>query len=58
MTPEEWPRVEAALGDGRSICRRCNATLATYGDACTAGLGDRCPGFRAIEHASHPPEEP
>jgi ribosomal protein L40E len=41
---------EAILGDS-VICLRCSATLATYADACTADLGDQCPGFVAIEAA-------
>lgn len=41
---------EMVLGD-RVICHRCNATLATYADACTAALDDPCPGFLTIEDA-------
>jgi len=42
--------VERSLGDS-SICADCNATLSTYGEACTAGLSDQCHGFIAIEQA-------
>lgn len=55
MTPEEIERVEKALGEGHVICDHCGATLATYADQCSAYLADRCPGFEAIEAASHPP---
>lgn len=45
---EERAFVERSLSDS-VICRDCSATLKTYADACTAGLGDACPGFWAIE---------
>ncbi len=41
---------ETILGN-RVICERCGATMQTYADACTADLGDACPGFVAIEEA-------
>jgi hypothetical protein len=52
---EQRNRRVAALG-AATICDRCQATLATYGTACTAALDDRCPGFMAIEAAKCPPE--
>ncbi len=36
------------FGD-RVICSRCNATVSTYGDTCTAPLNERCPGFTAYD---------
>ncbi len=42
--------VERALGDS-VICKRCDATLKTFADACTADLAEPCPGFLAIEQA-------
>lgn len=42
--------VEAKFG-GAVICNRCQATLVTFADACTADLGDMCPGFLAIDDA-------
>lgn len=36
------------FGD-RHICDRCNASISTYGDSCTAPLDDRCPGFEAYD---------
>lgn len=36
---------------GRVICEQCGATLATYGDRCSADLAARCQGFEAIEFA-------
>jgi hypothetical protein len=47
---EETDYVTCALGIG-VICRRCDATLVTYADQCTADLSDSCPGFLAIEGA-------
>ena len=44
-------RLEDALGDGRIICERCGATLATYADACLAEIGDPCPGILAMDKA-------
>ena len=44
-------RLEDALGDGRVICDRCGATLATYADACTAENRDPCPGELAMDKA-------
>jgi hypothetical protein len=44
-------QLEDALGDGRIICERCGATLATYADVCPAKIGDRCPGLLAMEKA-------
>lgn len=43
--------VEDALNDGRIICDRCGATLASYATQCSTALDDRCPGFLAIERA-------
>jgi hypothetical protein len=48
---ERRQRVEKVLGDGRVICDRCHATLATYAEACAAPLAERCPGFEAVEAA-------
>jgi len=46
-----WAKVEKALG-GRIICGRCKATSQTYGDVCTANVGDgNCPGETAIAAA-------
>jgi hypothetical protein len=42
-------QLEDALGDGRIICDRCGATLATYADACPAEIGDPCPGVLAMD---------
>ena len=44
-------RLEDALGDGRIICERCGATLATYADVCPAEIGDPCPGLLAMDKA-------
>jgi hypothetical protein len=44
-------QLEDALGDGRIICERCGATLATYADACAAEIGDPCPGVLAMDKA-------
>jgi len=44
-------RLEDALGDGRIICERCGATLATYADVCAAEIGDPCPGDLAMDKA-------
>ena len=54
LQEQRHARVEAALGDGRVICERCGATLATFADRCTASLDDACPGFVAIEEAGKP----
>lgn len=52
-------RVEKELGDGRVICERCGATLATYAEFCSAPLEEQCPGYVTIEKVrSLPPEEP
>lgn len=40
--------VRARIGPG-VICARCHATFATYADACTADLAERCPGFNAVD---------
>jgi hypothetical protein len=42
-------RLEDALGDGRIICERCGATLATYADVCPAEIGALCPGLLAMD---------
>lgn len=42
--------VKRVLGDS-VICGHCNATLATFAEACTADLSDACPGFMTIEKA-------
>ncbi len=47
---DERAFVERALGDS-VICPSCKATLATFADACTAGLQEPCCGFIAIEQA-------
>lgn len=44
-------RLENASGDGRIICERCGATLATYADACTAENRHPCPGDLAMDKA-------
>lgn len=41
--------VDRELGDGRVICTRCGATLASFGTACTAALDDACQGYLVIE---------
>jgi hypothetical protein len=52
---DEWVlRVERTIGDGRVICDRCGATLATYASRCSADLADACPGFVAVENAGAP----
>lgn len=49
---EKKARTEARMAAMAGvICDRCAATLATYGEACTAALDDACPGFLAIERA-------
>lgn len=40
--------VQARMGSG-IICSRCHATLATYGEKCSANLAERCPGFNAVD---------
>lgn len=40
--------VRARIGSG-TICSRCNATFATYGEKCEADLDERCPGFNAVD---------
>jgi len=40
--------VRQRIGPG-IICPRCQATLATYAEACTADLAERCPGFNAVD---------
>lgn len=47
---DERAFVERSFGDS-VICKRCDATLGTFADACTAGLQDPCPGYLAIELA-------
>lgn len=47
---ERWAMIEREIGTG-PICSRCNATLATYADACTADLNDLCPGFVTVDAA-------
>lgn len=42
--------VETKLA-GAVICDQCNCTLDTFAEKCSAGLGDACPGFAAIEWA-------
>lgn len=49
---ERRVRAENALGDGRIICKRCGATLATFADRCTAALHVQCEGFRVIDTAA------
>lgn len=36
---------------GLVICDRCQATLTTYANTCSADLSEVCPGFQAIEDA-------
>ena len=50
MNPVHIAAVETRLGTS-VICQRCNATLETYANSCTADLADPCPGFIAIEQA-------
>ena len=50
MTQVEYLAVERKLGAG-AICSRCGATLASYGEKCSASLAEACPGFVAIENA-------
>lgn len=45
---ERTERVKAALGDGRTICGYCEATLATYEQKCNAPLDFRCEGFERV----------
>lgn len=45
----ERAHVERVLTDS-VICDKCQATLATYADKCSAGLSEICPGFIAIEN--------
>lgn len=47
----ENAHIERTIG-AAEICARCKATLATYGDTCSAPLDERCPGFEAIERAT------
>lgn len=47
---DERAFVERSLGDS-IICKRCEATLPTFADACTADLQEPCPGFMVIERA-------
>jgi len=47
---DERAFVERSLGDS-VICKRCDAKLGTFADACTADLAEMCPGFLAIEQA-------
>lgn len=42
--------MEHAFGDS-VICKRCEVTLETFADACTADLSEACQGFLAIEQA-------
>ena len=36
---------------GKIICARCQCTVLTFADKCSADLSDSCPGFMAIEAA-------
>lgn len=40
--------VRQRIGPG-VICPRCQATFATYAEACKADLAERCPGFNAVD---------
>lgn len=40
--------VRQRIGPG-IICERCQATLSTYADRCTADLAEHCPGFNAVD---------
>lgn len=48
LDKKRYEFVETLLGNS-VICKRCDCTLGTYSDACTAGLSEACPGFLAIE---------
>jgi hypothetical protein len=50
MSKDEIAFVERTLGNS-VICHRCDATLGSYSEDCTADLQDPCPGFLAIEQA-------
>jgi ribosomal protein L40E len=45
--------VARELGD-KVICQRCEATIATFADKCSAALDDPCEGFLAIEAVRAP----
>jgi hypothetical protein len=53
LTEAEVQRVERTLAR-HVICRRCNATLATYAERCNVPLDEPCEGFRAVEMARKP----
>jgi len=42
------PDVIDYFGD-RQICTRCDATVSTYGDKCSAALDDPCEGFQPYD---------
>ena len=50
LTDKEAAYVEKQLRD-RVICAKCQATLATYAEKCSADLSEPCPGFLRIELA-------
>jgi len=37
------------FGD-RQICDRCDATVSSYGDKCSAPLDERCQGFETYDY--------
>lgn len=37
--------------DGAVICDRCDCTLRTFAEKCSAGLSEMCQGFMAIDAA-------
>ena len=41
-------RVKKALGDGRTICEACGATLDTYVDQCSATTDATCEGVERV----------
>lgn len=45
-----WHLVEQKLGAGE-ICGRCRARLSNFDERCTADLGEKCPGFLAMDRA-------
>lgn len=45
---QERAFVKRSLADS-IICKRCETTLETFADVCTADLQDPCPGYLAIE---------
>lgn len=50
---EIYQEVERILGESE-ICDRCHCTVFTFGDKCSAALGDMCPGFNRIDEVRAP----